>query len=94
MKPTIQVEPISNDEFRVSVTEGTTRSSHKVTLKPEYYQRLTDGKIEPQQLVRKSFEFLLEHEPKESILRSFNLTEIARYFPAFEGEIKKRVGRS
>jgi len=91
MTPAIQVETLGNEEFQVSVTEGATKTSLKVTLKPDYYRRLTDGKIEARELVRKSFEFLLEHEPKESILRSFNLTEITRYFPGFEGEIKKRL---
>ena len=47
--------------------------------------------MEPEELIRKSFEFLLEHEPKESILSRFDLTVISRYFPEYEGEIKKRL---
>jgi hypothetical protein len=35
-----------------------------------------------------SFRFLLAREPKESILRSFGLSTIVRYFPEFEREIK------
>ena len=31
--------------------------------------------------------FLLEREPKESILRSFDVSQIATYFPEFEAEI-------
>jgi hypothetical protein len=34
---------------------------------------------------------LLEHESKESILARFDLTVISRYFPQYEGEIKKRI---
>ena len=41
--------------------------------------------------MRKSFEFLLEREPKESILRQFDLPLIGRYFPEYEREIKKRL---
>jgi hypothetical protein len=41
--------------------------------------------------VRKSFLFLLEREPKESILRSFDLTVISRYFPEYEREITRRL---
>jgi hypothetical protein len=41
--------------------------------------------------VRRSFEFLLEREPKESILASFDLTVIARYFPEYESEIARRL---
>ena len=38
-----------------------------------------------------SFRFLLEREPKESILRSFDLTVISRYFSEYEREITRRV---
>lgn len=38
-------------------------------------------------LVEASFAFLLEREPKESILREFDLTVIGRYFPEYEQEI-------
>ena len=39
-------------------------------------------------LIKKSFEFLLERESKESILRKFNLKVINQYFPEYEQEIK------
>ena len=42
----------------------------------------------PDGLVRRSFEFLLARERKESILRSFALTDIGRYFPEFEDAIR------
>jgi hypothetical protein len=38
--------------------------------------------------VRSSFRFLLEREQRESILRTFNLEAIARYFPEWEAEIR------
>jgi hypothetical protein len=41
--------------------------------------------------VRRSFEFLLEREPKESILARFDLSVISRYFPEYEDEIKRRL---
>ena len=42
-------------------------------------------------MVRRSFEFLLEREPPESILRSFDLTVIGRYFPDYERVIHRDV---
>jgi hypothetical protein len=39
--------------------------------------------------VRRSFEFLLAREPKESILRSFDLPVIGRYFPEFVRVIRR-----
>ena len=41
-----------------------------------------------ERLVRSTFEFLLERESKESILRSFALPVIGRYFPEYEDEIR------
>ena len=42
-----------------------------------------------EELVRRSFEFLLEREPKESILSRFDLTVISRYFPEYERLISR-----
>lgn len=92
MAAKIEVEQAGESEFRVRVIEGKTETSHRVTLKPGDYERLTRGKTEPRELVRRSFEFLLENEPKESILARFDLSVIGRYYPRFEGEIKRRLG--
>ena len=91
MPAKIYVEKTAEGEFRVRVTEEGGETSHRVTLKPGDYERLTGGKAEPQQLVRRSFEFLLENEPKESILRQFDLSVISRYFPEYEREIRRRL---
>jgi len=42
-----------------------------------------------EELIRKSFEFLLEREPKESIFSKFNLQIINNYFPEYEKRIKE-----
>jgi hypothetical protein len=86
-----EIHAVKDGEFRVRVIDGHNESSHRVTLSTEHYNRLTDGKIEPQELVKRSFEFLLEREPKESILAQFDLQVIARYFPEYEREIKRRL---
>jgi hypothetical protein len=91
MAADIQVEQLGDGEFRVRVIEGASESAHRVTLRPEDYNRLAAGKAEPKELVRRSFEFLLENEPKESILARFDLSVIGRYFPQFEREIKRRL---
>ncbi len=91
MAAKIQVNRIRDGEFLVTVIEGATRSKHNVSLQAADYARLSGGKIEPEDLISKSFEFLLEHEPKESILPRFDLLEIARYFPSSEREIQQRL---
>ena len=80
----IKVEKKSQQEFTVKVEE----KEYNVGLDDEYWQDLTGGKIAKEELIKKSFEFLLEREPKESILSRFNLRIINQYFPEFEEEIR------
>ena len=80
----IKVEKKNQQEFTVKV-EG---KEYNVNLDDEYWQYLTGGKIAKEELIKKSFEFLLEREPKESILSRFNLRIINQYFPEFEEEIR------
>jgi len=87
----IEIQKIGDEEFQVRVTEGQSSTSHRVTLKRADSERLAGGTIKPEELIRRSFEFLLENEPKESILARFDLTVIARYFPNFEHEIQRRI---
>jgi len=83
----ITVRKISDTTFQVSVESNTT-TEHSITLPQAYYQRLTGGRTTPEELVKKSFEFLLDREPNTSILRSFELSLIGHYFPEFESRIK------
>ena len=90
----INVETRQRDEnyvFKVTVREGVSQTHHQVTLSEADYERLAGGAASPEELVEASFRFLLEREPKESILRSFDLTLINRYFPEYEREIGGRL---
>jgi len=84
----IEVKRKSDREFMVTVEERGTKTKHTVELDDGYYQDLTQGKITKEELIKKSFAFLLEREPKESILSRFNLKLINHYFPEFEGKVK------
>ena len=83
---TIRVEETAPTVYQVTVESGTT-TQHTVTLTPEYWQKLTNGRIHAETLIQKSFEFLLEHESNTSILGSFDLPVIQRYFPEYERTI-------
>ncbi len=85
----IKVKKKNADRFLVIVDEENSKTEHAVELDDEYYQKLSGGKITKEELIKKSFGFLLEKEPKESILSSFNLKVIKRYFPEYEEKIKK-----
>ena len=91
---TIEVEKSEYDdryEFQVTVRERGGESHHRVTLRKADHEWLTGGQASPEALVAESFRFLLEREPKESILGSFDLTVIGRYFPEYEREIGRRL---
>lgn len=77
---------------QVTVAEGGSETRHSVTLTRADFRRLTTSGETPEALVRRSFEFLLEREPKESVLQSFALPDIGRYFPEYEREIGKASG--
>ena len=61
---------------------------HQVAVRAADLARLDPGASDPADLVRRSFAFLLAREPRESILRSFELPVIGRYFPEWEREIR------
>ena len=85
----IEVKRKNEQEFVVAIKERSAKTEHIVTLDNEYYQYLTDGKITQEELIKKSFGFLLQRESKESILSRFNLRIINNYFPEFEKEIRR-----
>ena len=87
----ITVKKINETNFDVTV-EGRTTTTHRVTVETDYYDKLTGGEVAPEVLVEKSFEFLLEREPNTSILRTFDLPVIGRYFPEYERTIKGMLG--
>ncbi len=87
----IEVEKKDKSRFVVSVTEGGGSSRHTVTLTDDYHHKLTGGDVDKERLIQASFEFLLEREPKDSILSSFELPVIGRYFPEYEGQIARRL---
>jgi hypothetical protein len=75
-------------DFEVEVVEGGSSTRHRVRVGKADYEKLSGGRITPAGLVEKSFEFLLEREPKESILRSFDLNVISAYFRDYPRLIK------
>jgi hypothetical protein len=74
---------------RVVLGDGDANSVHEVTLDRRTLDDLAPGAT-PEALVTSSFEFLLEREPPEAILRSFELPIIGRYFAEYADEIRRR----
>ena len=76
--------------FKVTVSNGNS-TTHNVNLTSEYYEHLALPDIKPSKLVEGSFKFLLEREPKEMILRTFDLKIISHYFPEYERRISEYI---
>ena len=87
--PRIEVKQIDSESYEVTVREATT-TTHMVTVSQDYYQKLTGGKITPETLIEKSFEFLLERESNTMILARFDLPVIGDYFPEYEQTMVER----
>ncbi len=81
-------------EFEVIVREGKGETCHEVTMSRETCERLTGGKHTPEDCLEAAFRFLLDREPKESILSRFDVTVISRYFPEFERELMRYLSPS
>ena len=76
----IQVRRLAEHDslvFEVVVRQGEGETRHHVTMSREVCERLTAGKHTPERCLEAAFRFLLDREPKESILRRFDVTAIS-----------------
>ena len=82
----ISIIELDSSTYQVTVVAQNT-TTHTVTVQADYARKLTNGRLTNTELLKKSFEFLLQREPNTSILRSFDLSVIGRYFPDYEREL-------
>jgi hypothetical protein len=85
----ITVTRQTDGTFHVQTPAGT---SHAVSVPTGYQDSIGCGHVAPEELVKASFEFLLEREPASSILRTFSLDVISRYFSDYPAKIRARLG--
>ena len=78
----VEVESIGDDDFLVKVEAS---PEHRVTLTDAYWEQVWNRGLPKKEIVSRSFAFLLERESNSSILRSFDLPVIQRYFSEYEG---------
>jgi len=74
-------------ECTVIVGDDPAATTHVVSVDAAVLERLDPGARDATALVTASFAFLLAREPREAILRTFDLPVIGRYFPGYEDEI-------
>lgn len=80
-------------ECRVIVGADPGATRHEVVVSSTDLARLAPAGAPAEVLVEEAFRFLLEHEPRESILARFDISVIGRYFPGGPDEIGRRIAR-
>ena len=90
----MRVEATPSDDggwtCQVVVEAGRRLTEHTVSVSAAdvaRWGRLT-SQAGVEDLVRRSFDFLLEREPQDSILRRFDLSVIESYFPEYDETIR------
>ena len=81
------INELSDKKFEV-IINADQETIHKVFISNQTYLDLTSKKISKKELVKFSFEFLLEREPNTAILSSFDLIQISKYFPEYFTELR------
>jgi hypothetical protein len=86
----IEITGRENDKgwlMHVTVSDRA-HTSHVVRVSRAEHERYGAGDVV--ELVRRSFDFLLDREPNTSILREFDLGTIERYFPEYAAAMTRR----
>jgi hypothetical protein len=87
---TILASHRSGNTYDVTVEDGRGSTHHEVTVWPSDVERYAPDAT-PEALLEASFRFLLEREPKEAILRRFELPVIERYFREYPEQIARMI---
>ena len=94
-EPSVTVTPRrgSGFTFDVIVHEPGGESRHRVTIEANEAERWAKLCAEPSLCVEAVMRFLLDREPKESILSAFDTNVVRRYFPGFDDAFPSYLAR-
>ena len=84
----VSIKKRTDDVFQVTVADSIT-TTHEVTVNDQSLTDLTDDKVTKEQLLEFSFNFLLDREPNTSILSSFDINVISKYFFDYRVEVRR-----
>jgi hypothetical protein len=87
----VHVLPDTPGEFRVACRANGTTTQHTVAVPERVLDDIGLPRLDPFRLVEESFAFLLEREPNTSIMASFALSDIGRFFPEYVDEMRSRL---
>ena len=81
------ITELSMDKFEITV-KADKLTKHVVTVTDQMLFNLTNNKISKEELLNYSFNFLLEREPNTSILSTFDIIVISKYFPEYISKVE------
>jgi hypothetical protein len=85
-EPSVSVTPDPNGRlvFDVIVRDARGESRHRVTIQADEARRWAKFGAKPSHCVEAAMRFLIDREPKESILSVFDMRVVRGYFPEFD----------
>ena len=92
-RTSFSIEKQTDDVFLVTVADSVT-TTHTVTVTDQSLTDLTDNNVTKTHLLEFSVKFLLEREPNTSILSSFDINVITKYFPDYRDEVRRWCNES
>ena len=87
-RTSFSIEKRTDDVFVVTVTDSAT-TTHTVTVTDQSLTDLAGDNTTKTELLEFSFNFLLDREPNTSILSSFDINVISRYFSDYRDEVRR-----
>ncbi|MGB7974640.1 MAG: hypothetical protein WCF81_09900 [Roseiarcus sp.] len=94
-EPSITVTPHPGGElvFDVIVCDPSGETRHRVTIEANEAERWAKLGAAPSRCVEAVMRFLLDREPKESILNAFDMRVVRRYFPELDDAFPRYLVR-
>ena len=87
-RSSISIKKRNDNVFEVTVLDSIT-TTHEVTITDQSLSDLSENNVTKTQLLEFSFRFLLDREPNTSILSSFDINVISRYFSNYKDEVRR-----
>ena len=87
-KASFSIEKRRDDVFEVTISDNKA-TTHTVTVTDKSLTDLTENNVTKTQLLEFSFSFLLDREPNTSILSSFDINIISKYFSDYRDEVRR-----